>query len=371
MVGLRRSRRRIVRFAPGMSTDAESLCLLLRPSRWYVVRASGDGRGQVVKVAFRSAKECTKPENPLSLQVLLPIQVARPRASGDGRGKSNLARVPSRSRSCPPDGTRTPADIKSQPASRARAARSGQTNSTTDPGGPPGPTGRPTWPGLSETGNGRGTTPNLCDSAGSGRARENSHRNSQPTTHVARSLRDREWDWNNAARRPFLQISNAYRDLPKATQSGGMERSECESRRDLPTWLGLSETENGIGTTPHAGHSYRYRTRIETCRKLLNPAEWNGPNASLGETRPRGPVSPRPGMGLEQRRAPAIPLDPEPSLPRIPTRLPRRSGPEWTSLLEFRSRRAARTYKAPERFRGVLFLKLFLKRRLTCPTSVY
>ena len=287
MVGLRRSRRRIVRFAPGMSTDAESLCLLLRPSRWYVVRASGDGRG-----------------------------------------KSNLARVPSR-----------------RP--------------------------RPTWPGLSETRNGRRTSPNLGDSAGSCRSMEDSHRDSQPTTHVAGSLRDPEWASNSALPRQLLSTSNRYPDPRGAFQSGGMGQLECESRRDLPTWLGLSETENGIGTTPHAGHSYRYRTRIETCRKLLNPAEWNGPNASLGETRPRGPVSPRPGMGLEQRRAPATPLDREPSLPRIPTRLPRRSGPGWTSLLEFRSRRAARTYKAPERFRGVLFLKLFLKRRLTCPTSVY
>ena len=55
------------------------------------------------------------------------------------------------------------------------------------------------------------------------------------TAHVARSLRDREWAWNNAVHRPFPHISNRHRDLSKAAQSGGMGRSECESRRDSPT----------------------------------------------------------------------------------------------------------------------------------------
>ena len=35
---------------------------------------------------------------------------------------------------------------------------------------------------------------------------------------------------------------------------------------------------------------------------------WNGLNASLRETRPRGPVSPRPGMGMKGRAIPAIPM---------------------------------------------------------------
>ena len=130
---------------------------------------------------------------------------------------------------------------------------------------------------------------------------------SERLAHVAGSLRDPEWAWNNAVRRPFLQTSNRYRDAPQASQPGGMDRSECESRRDSPTWPGLSETRNGPGTTPYAGHSYRHRTGIETRRKLPNQAEWTGQNASLGETRPRGRVSPRPGMRLEQPCSVSLP----------------------------------------------------------------
>ena len=213
---------------------------------------------------------------------------------------------------------------------------------------------------------------------------------------MAWSLRDREWASNSALPRQLLSTSNRYPDPRGAFQSGGMDKSECESRRDSPTWLGLSETGSGRRIAPCPGNSSRPRTGIQTRGELFSPAEWTsqnaslgetrprgsvsprprmrleqpccvslpstltlpqarGPNASLGETRPRGPVSPRPAVGVKQHRAPAIPLDPEPSLPRIPTRLARRSGPGWTSLLEFRSRRAARTYKVPERSRGVFF----------------
>ena len=120
------------------------------------------------------------------------------------------------------------------------------------------------------------------------------------TAHVARSLRDREWAWNNAVCRPFPQISNRYRDLPKATQSGGMERSECESRRDSPTWLGLSETENGHGITPYVDHSHRSRTGIETCRNLPNPAAWAG----------RTEWHSVPHVGPVRRPGPELPLTP-------------------------------------------------------------
>ena len=45
------------------------------------------------------------------------------------------------------------------------------------------------------------------------------------------------------------------RAIPKDSGGNGMERSECESRKDSPTWLGLSETENAVGGTPNSCNS--------------------------------------------------------------------------------------------------------------------
>ena len=185
----------------------------------------------------------------------------------------------------------------------------------------------PTWPGLSETGNARQTTPHPGNSYRSRTGIETSQKLLSPT----------QW-----------------------------KRFECESRRDSPTWPGLSETGNARRTTPHPGNSYRSRTGIETSQKLLSPTQWKRfecesrkrlahvarslrdrecpsnnapprqflpisnrhrdfPKASQSnametvrmrvskETRPRGPVSPRPGMPVKQRPAPAIPTDLEPA----------------------------------------------------------
>ena len=93
-----------------------------------------------------------------------------------------------------------------------------------------------------------------------------------------------------------------------------------------PTWLGLSETGNGRGTTLHPSYSHRLRTPAapDTTASLAQkragmdePAPVRVPSSRWD---PRGSVSPRPGMGVEQRLTQAIRTDFEPPLPRKETR---------------------------------------------------
>ena len=85
--------------------------------------------------------------------------------------------------------------------------------------------------------------------------------------HVARSLRDREWAWNNALWRPFPSPLNRHRGLPEDCESNAMET------------VGMRVSERLADT---------------------------GPGGPPGPT--RGSVSPRPGMGVEQRPVAAIPI---------------------------------------------------------------
>ena len=54
-------------------------------------------------------------------------------------------------------------------------------------------------------------------------------------------------------------------------------------------------------------YSDSLRTGMENRGERWDLEGWNAQNASLGETRPRGSVSPRPKKRMEGRRAPAIP----------------------------------------------------------------
>ena len=55
----------------------------------------------------------------------------------------------------------------------------------------------------------------------------------------------------------------------------GMERAECESRRDSPTWPGLSETRNGQWQNAKTFHSARSGTKIELSARGPTRREWN------------------------------------------------------------------------------------------------
>ena len=101
-------------------------------------------------------------------------------------------------------------------------------------------------------------------------------------------------------------------ELLRSSTRGVMERPECESRRDAPTWLGLSETEKAGGRTGNPCYSDSPRTGMEDRGERAGWEEWNGWDASLGETRPRGSVSPRPRKRVEGRAILAIPTVLEP-----------------------------------------------------------
>ena len=249
----------------------------------------------------------------------------------------------------------------------------------------------PTWLGLSETGNGRGTTPSAGDSHRSRTGIETRRKFSNPAAWPGRT------EWHSV---PHVG----------------------PVRRPGPTWLGLSETENGHGTTLYADHSHRSRTGIETRRKLSNPVAWPGRTEwhsvpHVGPVRQPGPTWPglsetRNGHGTTLSRRPFLPIsnrhrdlsgtsqsggmdrsecesrrdsptcrvpsDPrpgrEPLLTRIPTRLSRKSGANGKPNELVPAGR--QDLQGPERFSGVFHFLVFipqfsLKRRLTCPTTVY
>ena len=161
-----------------------------------------------------------------------------------------------------------------------------------------------TWLGLSETGKADGRTkgpaiPTVLEPGwkteahgGTGRNGTVRMRVSERRAHVARSLRDRESGWNDKQSLLFRQSSNRNGKPWRTVELGGMERPECESRRDSPTWLGLSETGNAGGRTSSLCYSDSLRTGMGNRGERWNLEEWNSQNASLGETRPRGTLSP-------------------------------------------------------------------------------
>ena len=119
----------------------------------------------------------------------------------------------------------------------------------------------PTWLGLSETENADGRTggrairavsePEWKTVANGGTWRNGTGRMraSERLAHVARSLRDREWGWKDGGACYSERSPNRNGKPWQTVELGGMERPECESRRDTPTWLGLSETEKADGRT--------------------------------------------------------------------------------------------------------------------------
>ena len=113
---------------------------------------------------------------------------------------------------------------------------------------------------------------------------------SERRAHVAQSLRDRESGWKDGQSLLFRQSSNRDGRSRRTVGPGGLERSECESRRDAPTWLSLSETEKAGGRTGNPCYSDSPRTGMEDRGERWDREAWNGRNASLGETRPRGRI---------------------------------------------------------------------------------
>ena len=241
----------------------------------HVPSAGRDPRGPVSPRPGVGVEQRLAPAIPLDLEPSLPPDTNPPPAQKrPGMDKYALIQIsPGRwdlqERPSVGPGCRTGPEAllvsNSNPPPAQQVVQDGQAYSTPGPGGPPGPTG---------------------------------------TTHVAWSLRDPEWAWNNALPRLFLPTSNRYPDPQGAFQSGGMDKVRM-----------------------------RVSERLAHVARSLRDREWAWNNAL-----PRQLLSTR-----------------NPRCPRIPTRLPRRSGPGWTSLLEFRSRRAARTYKGPRRVSGASY----------------
>ena len=142
----------------------------------------------------------------------------------------------------------------------------------------------PTWPRLSETRKARYASPNLGNSAGFGRVMENSRRDSQPRgmeQSECESRRDSPtWPRLSETRKaryasPNLGNSVGFgrvmENSRRDSQPRGMERSECESRRDSPTWPRLSETRKARYASPNLGNSVGFGCVMENSRRDSQP----------------------------------------------------------------------------------------------------
>ena len=143
-------------------------------------------------------------------------------------------------------------------------------------------------------------------------------------SHVAASLRDAEGLLRFAKPQQFRRIRPC--DVELAARFTTKRYGTVEMRvSERIAHVARSLRDRGCGLTD----SEMGNNRFGWSRKV-----WNGRNASLGETRPRGPVSPRPGMRFDGLRDGEQPVRLESEGMERPECESLRDSPTWPGLSE-------------------------------------